>query len=334
MKLLRRFWFALCMTFAVGTHAQAEVIKFGTLAPLNSPWYDILREMADDWQKASGGTIQVKIYPGGVAGDESDIIRKMRVGQLQAATLSGGLADIAPEFRAFSLPMLFDTYEELDYVVERKLPELNAILETRGFKALNWADIGWLYFFTQRPAVHPNDLRAQRLFWWESGSAYIEAWKDAGFHPVPLAATDMHTALQSGLINAFAAPPLAALSFQWFALAPHMTDVKWASIVGATVISTSTWRSIPDPLKPRFAQAARDAGVKLRLSIRPLGDEAVKVMQRHGLTVHPVPPDVKEEWRRGARAAYPKIVGQAMPRAMVADVERLVAEHRAKRAGN
>jgi TRAP-type C4-dicarboxylate transport system substrate-binding protein len=310
--------------------AVAATIKLGTLAPEGSPWYNIIRDMAEAWEEGTGGEIQFRIYPGGVAGDDPDMVRKMRIGQLDAAVLSGtGLYDIAPEIQALMMPMMLASYEEFDYVLTEIAPKLEAILESNGFKVLNWGDAGWVHFFTQTPVASPDDLRPLRLFSWAGYDAYIEAWKDAGFQPVPLAATEIHMGLQSGLINAVSATPIAALSFQWFGLAKHMTDVNWALLIGATVISTKKWQSIPDNLKPVLIQAAREAGARIRDETRQLSDDAVEVMKEHGLVVHHVPPDVVTQWESVARAGYPKIVGEEVPASMVAEVERLRNEYRA-----
>ncbi len=312
--------------------AFAQTIKLGTLAPEGSPWHTVLRDMAESWKATTKGTVQVRIYPGGVAGDEPDMIRKMRVGQLHAAALSGaGLAAIAPEIQALQMPMMLTSYEELDSVRDKLAPKLEAILEAKGFKVLNWGDAGWVQFFAQKPVVRPEDLKALRLFTWAGDTAYVEAWKHAGFHPVPLAATEIHTGLQSGLINAFSTTPVAALSFQWFGLAKHMTDLKWAPLVGATVISTKQWREIPDEVKPLLRKATQEAGMRLQEEARKLGDTAVNVMKQHGLEVHQVPPDAVAQWERAARAAYPKLVGKVVPAEMVAEVERLRDEYRAVR---
>ena len=120
MRCLAAF-LGLAAALAFAPHpAAAETIKLATLAPAGSPWHDALLDMGEAWKDLSGGRVTLKIYAGGVAGDESDMVRKMRIGQLQAATLSaGGLPDIAPEFRALQLPMMFRSYEELDYVRDR-----------------------------------------------------------------------------------------------------------------------------------------------------------------------------------------------------------------------
>lgn len=331
MAAVKRLVLAGCLGLACIAPARGNTIKLGTIAPVNSPWLEVIRDMGDEWQRMSNGAVEVKIYPGGVVGDEDDIIRKMRIGQLQAASISiAGLAETVPDLRALYIPMLLESDEELDYVVERMRPSLEAALERRGLKVLNWGDAGWMHFFAQKPVIRPDDLRPQRLFWWGSGDAFVEALKDAGFRPVPLPSTEMHTALASGLINAFTAPPIAALSFQWFALAPHMTDMKWVPLIGATVIALDKWNALPEALRPRFAESAAAAGVRITAAVRPLHDEAIAVMRQHGLTVHQVPPDALEEWREVVRAAYPKLIGPMVPAAAVAEVERLRDEYRAQ----
>lgn len=95
----------------------AETIKLGTLAPKNSPYYDILRDLGDSWTKISNGSIHLRIYADGVAGDDPDMVRKMRIGQLDAALVAGsGLYEISPETRAIQLPMLFQDDDEWDDV--------------------------------------------------------------------------------------------------------------------------------------------------------------------------------------------------------------------------
>lgn len=316
---------------AAAQTASARTIKLGTLAPEGSAWHEIIRDMAESWGEASGGGIEFRIYPGGVAGDEHDMVRKMRVGQLHAAMISGeGLSGIAPEIQALQLPMMLRSYKELDYVMERIAPAIEAILDSKGFKVLNWGDAGWVRLFATRPVARPEDRKDLRLFSWSGDSAFIDAWKCAGFQPVPLPATELHGALQSGLVNAFATTPLAALSFQWFGQARHMTDLKWVPLVGATVISTRTWRKLPDDVKPRLLAAAREAGRRMKAETRPFDAEAIEAMKSYGLEVHPASPEMVARWERDARACYRWIVGPVVPPETAAEVERLRDEYRAR----
>ncbi len=311
---------------------QDQTVKLGTLAPEGSPWHGIIRDMAEDWKKAADGKIQFRIYPGGVAGDEPVMIQKMKVGQLHAAALTGvGLAEIAPEIMALQMPMMLQSYEELDYVVEKTAPRFEKILKDKGYTVLNWGDAGWVTFFADRPVIRPDDLKKVKLFIWATSTTEAALWKDEGVQPVPLAATEIHPSLKSGLINAFSTTPLAALSFQWFGSAKNMTDLKWAPLVGATVITNKKWDSIPEAQKPALVKAAKESGERLRRETRKLGADAVGVMQKHGLQVHPVPADALAEWEKWARGAWPRLMGKDIPQELVAEIEKLRDEARAKK---
>jgi len=325
---------AAAATLLATANGLAQTLKVGTLAPEGSPWHDLLVDIGEKWKVDSGGRVTLHIYPGGVTGDEPDMIRKMRVGQLQAAALTGaGLALIAPEVQALQMPMMFASYDELDYVRDRVAPKLEAAIEKQGFKVLNWGDAGWVRFFAKRPVIRPDDLKPLKIFTWEGDTTYVEAMKEMGYQPVPLAATDIYTALQSGLIDAFPTTAIAALSFQWFGLANHMTDVRWAPLVGALIVSTNAWRSVPDDLKPILARDAADAAIAARAKIRPLEDQAIVAMQAHGLVVHTVPKDALAEWEATARIGDQKIIGKAVPAAMVGEVEHLRDQYRAEKKG-
>jgi TRAP-type C4-dicarboxylate transport system substrate-binding protein len=277
--------------------ALSLVVKLGTIAPEGSPWYEALLEMGDEWQRISKGEVKLRIYGGGVAGDEPDMLRKIRIGQLHAAALAtSGLKTIVSETQILSFPMLIQTDGELDHILEKFGPHLEAQLEKKGFKVLNWSSAGWAYFFTRSPVVTTDDLKKHKLFFWGSDTSYVELLKRSGFQPVPLAVTDLLPSLQTGLVDAFGAPPAAALSFQWFSLAPNMTDLKFEPLPGATVISVKSWKKIPEELRPSLEKAAREIGARLQKRILELNDEAVEAMKGYGLKVIQVPPEDYRKW--------------------------------------
>src|SRR3990172_789142 len=295
-----RFKFYLFVTIVLlcSQFSYAQTIKLGTLVPSGSPWHDILKEMGDRWKAASGGAVQLKIFAGGVAGDEPDMIRKLRIGQLQAAAVTSvGLGSIDKATEALQIPLAFSSYEELDYVRDRISGRLENILLQRGFVVLNWGDGGWVYFFVQKPTNRVADLKTMKLFTWAGDPAAVELWKESGFHPVPLATTDALQALQTGMINAYDTTAIFALSTQWFPFTKYMIDLKWAPLTGATIINKSTWDKIPEQYKPALLQAARDAGKKLRDQIRGKEKEAIDAMIKRGLQVLSVSPEMEKEWR-------------------------------------
>jgi TRAP-type C4-dicarboxylate transport system substrate-binding protein len=191
---------------------------------------------------------------------------------------------------------------------------------------LNWAIAGWVHLFSKEPIRTPADLRRQR-FWMTSGDPALEkVYKDFGIRVVPLPATEMLTGLQTGLIDATAAPPLFALLDRSFQVANHMLDINWGALNAATAINADTWTRVPAELRPRLAEAARRQGVAMRDIGRKAGEDAIREMQKRGLTV--VKPTLEEraQWRSEAEKSWPGLRGPFCPSELYDDVLRL---HRA-----
>ncbi len=322
--------FAIAL-IAAPAAARAETIKLATLAPKGSPWHEILEDMAAEWEEASGGAIKVRIYPGGVLGDEPTIVRKMQIGQIDGAMLtSAGLTRLVPEFWVFALPMMLANYEELDYVREAIGPRLKARFREKGFVVLNWGEAGWVRFFSNTPVVTPDDLRKIKLFVWASDPVLEDAWRNQKFDIVPLPATEIFSALQSGMIDAYSTTSVASLSFQWFGMAPYMLDLNWAPLAGGTILRVKTWHRLPEPVRARMLAAADKAGRRFRERTRDFEAEAVKVMLDNGLTVTRVPPEAYALWEKGAREASATIRERFVPPELADRVLRLRNEYRAR----
>ena len=285
--------------------------------------------MGEKWKKASGGKIQLKIYPGGEQGDEPEMVQKLRIKELQAVAISGaGLSGIDPDVAALEIPMMLSSYEEVDAVRDRIAARLEKGLAQRGFIVLNWGDAGWVHFFTKQPASRPDQIRRMKLCVLQGDNATFELYKANGFQPVSLAATDILTGLQTGLIDAFQAPPLVALSNQWFGGAKNMLDIPFAPLVGATIISKDVWDKIPAPVQKQMMESARTAGVALREEIRKSEASAIPLMQQFGLNVVHADPKAVAEWRQLAEGIWPKLRGPVVPADLFDEVKRLRDEYR------
>ena len=309
---------AVAATAALGSPAaagaQPVLVKMATLVPDGSTWHLILKETADKWRTVSSGAVNVRLYAGGVAGDDPDVVRKMRLGTLNAGVLTSvGVAEIDKSVYALGVPMMYDSYEELYFVLDKMRPRLEASLESKGFVVLNWADGGWVHFFTQRPVARPDDLKALKLFTWAGDAHSVDLLKSAGFNSVPLPATEIATALQTGLVSALGCPPQVAVIAQYYNYAKNMTDLPWQLLLGATVINKSVWEKIPADLRPQLLQVARESGARLQDEVRKSGDRDVEAMRKRGLNVVAVDARARDEWRKTAEGLYPKIRGTVVP---------------------
>ena len=278
-----------CALWAFALAAQAETLKLATLAPEGSVWYSALEVMAQDWQRITNGAIDTRIYPGGVAGDDAVMVRKMRIGQLSGAALTGdGMASIAPQMRIFQMPMLIRSDAELDYMKGRLGAELEAIAWAQGFKLLAWSDVGWVYLFSSTPIADPDAARRSRMWIAPGDTSWSQALQGAGYKPVALPATEILTGLQSGLIDAFNTPPVVALSSQWFGQAKNMMDLRWSPLVGAVVVTKRFWDQVSPAQRAALQDAARHATAQAQTGVRRFEHDAIVAMQRYGLAVHPV----------------------------------------------
>ena len=327
MRRVLSFFLTFCLGFfsvARPAFAREIIVDLGTMASEGSPWHEILLDMREEWKRISDGRVRLRIYPGGVQGDEVEMLRKVRIGQLEAVALSSaGLSHIDKSVASFQIPMMLDTYAELDYVLEHLTPRVEERLLEKGFVVLNWGDVGWVRFFTKEPAETPDDIRPMKLFTTAGDPETEQLYKEFGFHPIPLAATDVLPSLQTGLIDAFDVPPLFALLEQSFALANHMIDIRWAPLVGATVVRQRAWEKIPEEWRGPMLEAARQAGAARREEIRRMDREAIDEMAKRGLNVVELDDETRALWREEAEKAYPRLRGNLIPEDLFDEVKRL-----------
>ena len=318
------------MLLAAGpAQAQNVVVKMATLVPDGSSWHLILKETADQWSKLSGGRVSVRLFAGGVAGDDPDVVRKMRLGTLQAGLLTSvGVGEIDKSVYALSVPLMYRSYDEVYHVLDKMRPRLEAALEAKGFVVLNWADGGWVHFFAQKPVATPDDLRALKLFSWAGDAKSIEVWRSAGFNPVPLPSTEISTALQTGLVNALGCPPQVAVISQYYNHARNMTDLPWQLLLGATLINRATWEKIPADVRPALVEATRNAGTRLQAEIRNSGARDVEAMKKRGLNVVAIDEKARALWQKTAEGLYPQVRGPIVPAEAFDEAQRLRDEYR------
>jgi len=333
-KLFRRAGIALLalrLLVPAPAHGQTK-IRLATLLPQGSSQYQALEAMGQEWRTASNGKVTLTIYAGGTMGSEEEMVRRMRVGQIQAATLSvGGLSEIDPAVGALQkIPMVYRSLDELEYVRSKMEPELERRLNEKGFVVLSWADAGWVHIFSRHQALRPDDFRKTKLFVGASDLDEVKVVKGLRFNAVPLEWSDVLTSLQTGLVDTVPTVPFMALAGQYDIVARHMLEVNWVPLVGATVITKKAWDSIPADWQGAFKGSAARAGQQIQSRSRQESDEAVAAMKKRGLQVHAVSPELDAEWRQFAEGVYPMVRVALVPAEMFDQVTRLIAEYRSK----
>lgn len=294
----KRLLAVLALAVVIPLSVSGLTIKMGTLAPAGSPWDEVLKKLSATWTEMTNGRISVTIYPGAIAGGEGDMVRKMRIGQLQAAAMTGsGLEGIVNDVFLLNVPFLFSNEAEANYVLDHITPTYKKLFAEKGFVLLGWTIAGWINFFSRDPVVTPHDLQVQKLAVAGTNPDQVQAWKNVGFHVIPLDTPNLMSGLSSGMIDALYTSPLAAASYQWFGIANNMCALNIAPLIGAIVVSERTWRQIPQSYRTDMEQSAKEVMKPLYSDTRKLEEQAMTVMENNGLTVNTVPPSVAQQWR-------------------------------------
>jgi len=305
----------LLMLSASWTHANEKSLRIGSLVPKNSLYHRQLLDIADSWRTAQGAGAKYLVYPDGSQGGEAEMARRMRIGQLQGALLSVvGLREIEPSIAALqSMPLLFRSWEEVDYVREKMRPAMEKKFLDKGFVVLAWGDAGWVRFFSKEAAVRPDDYKRMKFFAWGSEPDQQAIMKSLGYTPVPLETTDILPAIQTGMINVVPSTPYFALASQVHNSAPHMLEINWAPIVGALVVTRKAWDNMSPSVQQAVRAASDKAGAQIRTKARQEVEEAVDAMKKRGLTVHKPNSEQMKEWNDLADKLYPRIRGTMVP---------------------
>ncbi len=335
MYILTRSACALFVLFLLlAAHAaQAAPVKLrlGTLVPKNSLYHRALLEMGETWRKAQNDGSTLTVYADGSQGGEIDTAKRMRIGQLNAGLLSiVGLREIEPSVSALqNMPLMFRSWEEVDYVREKMRPAMEQKFLDKGYVVLFWGDAGWVRFFSREAASRPEDYKRMKMFTWAGEPEQMEIMKAMGYHPVSLETSDVLPALQTGLINVVPATPYYALAAQFNGPAPYMLDINWAPIVGALLVTRKAWDAMSPAGQEALRAAAAKSGAEMRARARVEDGEAIAAMKKRGLQVAKPTPAQEAEWRKFAEGIYPKIRGTMVPAETFDEVKRLLAEYRA-----
>jgi TRAP-type transport system periplasmic protein len=331
MSALKRFLlaaFPVAVAPALILAAPGE-IKLATLAPANTSWHKALLDMGSTWNKDTAGRVTLTVYPGGIQGDESTTVKKMRPGidTLQASFLTAaGLAELDESFNVFAMPFFFESDDE-EMAVERKLtPLLEQKLQAKGFHLLGFGTGGWVQVFSKKPLRTLADVKNAKLFTTKGADSWVQWYVANGFHPVALLPSDIPAQLKlsTGLIDTAANPPYLALSLQFFRDAKYMLDLHIAPLTGAMIISNAAWNRISAEDRPKVTAAAQALEKRVRAEAPALDAESVKQMVARGLQVTTLDARAASEFRSAANQLVSTMRGSMVP----ADVYDMAAHER------
>ncbi len=322
----------LCLLSAVPS--KAETVKFATLAPEGSTWMKVVADLDKQLQRKSSGALKFKFYPGGVSGDEKDVVRKMRMGQLHAAGVTGvGLGSIAPELRVLDAPFLFKDSSEVDYILKRFGGEFASALEAKGYVLLGWAEVGWVHLFTRAQVSGPTDLRSVKMWVWEGDPIAEAAFEALGVRPIPLSIADVMTSLETGLVDGVYGSPMAVVALQWFTKTKHVHAAPLANAMGAVLLTKKLYDSLPPDQGKLLLELSRPAMERLTKLSREENRQAMEALQKQGLKLARPSAQALKEYEEAGRQARRALAGKLYSAELLDRVEKALEYFRTSRHG-
>ena len=316
--------------------ASARTLKIATIVPDGSSWLSEMRKAGEEIKEKTQGRVKLKFYPGGVMGGDKTVLRKVRAGQLHGgAFTSGALAAVYPDIELYSLPLLFRDYDEVDFVRSRLDEQLMQGLARNGFEALAITDGGFAYVLSQKPIRKVEDMKGTRVWLVEDDKMTDVALRIAGVAPVPLPIADVYTALQTGLVDTVAAPPIGAIAFQWHTRVNYLTDVPIMYLAGIFAVDQKAFSRISKKDRKVVREAVSAAAKRLDKANRADEINAREALGNQGIEfVSALSRDEVQRWRSISSQAISEMRGSGRySDEMISEILTLLEEHRSGATG-
>ncbi|MBE2214454.1 MAG: TRAP transporter substrate-binding protein DctP [Opitutaceae bacterium] len=316
---------------ALPAAAKPARVKLATLAPKGTSFHLILQEMAQGWKTGPDGGVAVTMFTDGTMGGESDMVRRMRLGQLHAGLITtAGLGDIEGGVSGLqNIPMAYRSLDEVEHVLAVMAPKYEQKMYEKGFVVLGWFDSGWINFFSKKPLIEPADLRGEKVFVIANSPGTVEVVRELSMQPVVLEPTDILVSLQTGLITVVTAPPFYGLAGQFYQPAPHFLPLNWAPLVGGLVITRKVWDDLSPAQQELLKRTGTEACQKIRTAARAEMLESITAMESRGLIVHKIDTALEKKWIEFFDTVQPKTRGTVVPADDYDAIMGTLATHRA-----
>lgn len=309
------------------------VYKLGTLAPEGSVWMERLREIMEEINVLTNGRVKTIFYPGGVMGDEPDMVKKMRYGQLHIGGFTiHGTITIAPEMAVMSLPFLFDDFDELDYIRKKMFPEFREIFKKKGFMLLSWVDQGGFINYYSKSEIHsPEDMKKLKVWAWSGEPVNIATAKALGVTPITTPVPEVLPSLQTGLIDTFPTTPLACVALQWYTQIKYIILLNMRYEPGVVVQTLDSWNKAPEDIQRITLEASERFEPKAIASIRLTSNKSLESMVKQGIKLVTLTKEEKEVFRKMTRKVYDELAGKLYPKELLDKILKELDDYRAQK---
>lgn len=298
--------------------ASGSTIKIATLAPRGSAIERGFMRINKLLREATGGAWKIKFFPSGVAGDEKDVIRKMKVGQMDAALITTtGLSQIVREVAVLDAPGVIESYPELDRVKAEMKDEWQQTFAAKGTRLLGWGEAGEYRYFSKKPITHIADLKKMRPWLWTSSPVQKEVFRAVGATGVPLGVPEVYGALQTGMVDAVMNTAVGAMGLQWWSKVKHVTTETTGILMMGFVLTDKRWNAMPENVRKILQTEVSKAADRNTGPSRANDRLTYKKLIKAGLSPVEWDATAKAEYSRMAAAVRSGLTGRVYDKALL-----------------
>jgi TRAP-type transport system periplasmic protein len=277
--------------------ANTQYLRVATLVPRDSDLARSFLKLDKALRNASQGTWGIHLYPGGIAGDEPDVLRKMKIGQMDASIITTtGLSHIVRETAVLDSPGVIHNYREFDAVTSAMHDEWAHSFEREGWKLIAWSDAGQYRWFSRGPVERPSDLKERRPRLWPASFILKEIYRVIGCNGVPLGVPEVYGALQTHMVDTVISTASALVALQWHATLNYVTQQTFGILINGLVMNGSRWRSLPAEVGQMLVTEANKLIAAERLETRAADDRAYELLLQRGY--------LADHWAKGGYQEY------------------------------
>lgn len=323
---------ALMMASAAfaGQAEAATTLRLGHVVADNSSLDKGLDYFAKLVSDKSGGELKIQVFPNSSLGDNTAMMEQLQFGSLDLMAPSvAALSGFTPSTAIFDLPYLFKNEAAAEEVLDGPLGDtVGKALEPQGFYLLGWMTQSWRHLTCNKEVTKPADVAGIKIRTMDS-KYHMAHFNTLGASAIPMAMSELYTALQQGTIDAQENPYTNIVNSRFYEVQKYVVETGHIYDACPLIISTITWKRLTDDQKKIIKEAAAEAVNWERKEVKKDDDLFREQVKKSGTTVIVLTPEQRAEFRKAAQPVYDEFVkeqGQTGADAVKA-VEAVNAKH-------
>ena len=185
------------------TQGDKITIKIAHVSQEGVPIDVASKKLGDMLNEKTGGRITVNVFPASALGNNTELLEQLQMGTLEMAISSVAfLGAFTETTKLLDLPYLFQSNEAAEEVLDGDVGQtIFENLQPAVFEGMAWLATGWRHVTANKEIHKPEDMKGLKIRVMEN-QMHIDHFNALGASAVPMAFSELYTALQNGTMDA------------------------------------------------------------------------------------------------------------------------------------